>query len=75
VANLEHHHFKHAAHLRMGDAHLHFFGADNFSFKDRLKLDDGDVMELQFAGFGRALRNPLRIDRQMPAPVRVLTLG
>jgi hypothetical protein len=75
VANLEHHHFKHAVHRRAGDAHLHFFGADNFSFKDRLKLEDGDVMEMQFSGFGRALRNPMRIERKVPAPVHVLALG
>ena len=44
VANLEHHHFKHDEHRRAGDAHVHFFGADLFSFKDRLRLEDGDVM-------------------------------
>jgi hypothetical protein len=75
LANLEHHHFKHASHCRAGDAHLHFLGADNFSFKDRLKLADGDLMELQFAGFGRALRNPLRIERQTPSAVRLSALG
>jgi hypothetical protein len=63
LANLEHHHFKHAEHRRPGDVHIHFFGADMFSFKDRLRLEDGDVMEVSFAGFGRPLRNPIRIDR------------
>jgi hypothetical protein len=63
LANLEHHHFKHAEHRRPGDVHIHFFGADMFSFKDRLKLEDGDVVEIVFEGFGRPLRNPIWIDR------------
>ena len=62
VTNLEHHHFKHAEHRRPGDVHIHFFGADMFSFKDRLRLEDGDVMSIAFEGFGRALRNPIRVD-------------
>jgi len=62
VANLEHHHFKHAEHRRSGDVHIHFFGADMFSFKDRLRLEDGDVMSIAFKGFGRALRSPIRIN-------------
>lgn len=64
LANLEHHHFKHAEHRRPGDVHIHFFGADMFSFKDRLRLEDGDVMSIAFEGFGRPLRNPIQIDRQ-----------
>jgi hypothetical protein len=63
LANLEHHHFKYAAHRRPGDAHIHFFGADVFSFGDKIELADGDVMEIELAGFGRPLRNPIRIDR------------
>ena len=63
LGNLEHHHFKHGEHRVAGDAHVHFFGADLFSFKDRLRLEDGDVMVVAFEGFGRPLRNPIRIDR------------
>jgi len=63
LANLEHHHFKHAAHRVPGDVHIHFFGADAFSFGEGLSLEDGDVMQVRFTGFGRPLRNPLRIDR------------
>jgi hypothetical protein len=62
IANLEHHHFKYAEHRRPGDVHIHFFGADMFSFKDRLQLEDGDVMSIAFKGFGRALRNPIRVN-------------
>jgi hypothetical protein len=63
LANLEHHHFKYAEHRRPGDIHIHYFGADTFSFKDRLRLEDGDVMQISFEGFGRPLRNPIRYDR------------
>ena len=59
LANLEHHHFKFEAHRRPGDLHIHFFGADAFSFGDSVRLEQGDVMQVHFEGFGRALRNPL----------------
>jgi hypothetical protein len=62
LANLEHHHFKNAFHRRAGDAHVHFLGADAFSFRDAVKLQDGDEMVITYDGFGRALRNPIRID-------------
>ncbi|MGC1188672.1 MAG: AraD1 family protein [Candidatus Acidiferrales bacterium] len=62
LANLEHHHFKYAEHRRPGDAHIHFFGADAFSFGEGVALEPGDVMEVSFTGFGRPLRNPIRID-------------
>jgi hypothetical protein len=74
LANLEHHHFKHAEHRRPGDVHIHFFGADRFSFKEQLKLEDGDVMVVAYQNFGRPLRNPIRIDRSKPAPVKVAAL-
>jgi hypothetical protein len=63
VANLEHHHFKYPAHCRPGDVHIHFFGADALSFGDGIELSDADIMEIELAGFGRPLRNPLRINR------------
>jgi hypothetical protein len=63
LANLEHHHFKYEAHRRPGDVHVHYFGADAFSFGAGLALEDEDVMRVSFAGFGRALRNPVSIDR------------
>jgi hypothetical protein len=60
VANLEHHHFKYRAHREPGDAHVHFFGADAFSFGDGLALAEGDVMQVSFPQFGRPLRNVLK---------------
>ena len=71
LANLEHHHFKYPAHRRPGDAHVYFFGADAFSFGDKVRMQDGDVMEIELAGFGRPLRNPIRIDRSKPQLVTV----
>lgn len=71
LANLEHHHFKYDAHRRPGDAHIHFFGADVFSFGEGIALADGDVMEIQLTGFGRALRNPIHIDTTPPSLVPV----
>lgn len=61
LANIEHHHFKFEAHRRPGDLHVHYYGACALSFGDGVQLADGDVMSVQFTGFGRALRNPLSI--------------
>jgi hypothetical protein len=61
LANLEHHHFKYAAHRVPGQAHVHFFGAAAFSFGAGVQLADGDVMEVAWEGLGRPLRNTLRI--------------
>jgi hypothetical protein len=69
LANLEHHHFKYQQHRRPGDVHLHFFGADHFSFRDRVRLEQGDEMIISFAGFGRALRNPLVMESSPQALV------
>jgi hypothetical protein len=74
LANLEHHHFKHAEHRRPGDIHVHFFGADMFSFKDRLRLEDGDIMQVSFEGYGRPLRNPIQVDRTEQNLVNVRAL-
>lgn len=74
LANLEHHHFKNASHRRPGDAHVHFLGADAFSFRDALRLEDGDEMVIEFQGFGRPLRNPIRIDRTPERPTTVKAL-
>src|SRR5581483_6603647 len=71
LANLEHHHFKYATHRQPGDAHVYFFGADAFSFGDGVELIDGDVIAIELEGFGRALRNPIRIDRSKPHLMKV----
>jgi hypothetical protein len=61
LRNIEHHHFKFETHRRPGDVHVHYFGANSLSFGDGVQLADADVMTISFAGFGRALRNPLRV--------------
>ena len=71
LANIEHHHFKFDAHRRPGDVHVHYFGACALSFGAGVRLADGDVMEAAFAGFGRPLRNPIRVRRGPAAPVLV----
>jgi len=61
LANIEHHHFKFEGHRRPGDIHVHYFGACSLSFGAGILLEHGDVMEVAFQGFGRPLRNLLRI--------------
>ena len=74
IENIEHHHFKYDAHRRPGDLHVHFVGADAFSFGDGIDLHSGDVMQIAFAGFGRPLRNPLVTERTPEMAIRVLPL-
>jgi hypothetical protein len=71
LPNIEHHHFKFEAHRRPGDVHVHFFGAYALSFGEGVELCDGDVMEVGFEGFGRPLRNPVRVSREADALVAV----
>ncbi|MEM7660510.1 MAG: AraD1 family protein [Bacteroidota bacterium] len=59
LANLEHHHFKYAHHRIPGQVHIHFFGADAFSFGAGISLQDGDWMEVKWKGLGRKLSNPV----------------
>ena len=74
LANLEHHHFKYREHRRPGDVHIHFFGADVFSFGEGVQLAHGDQMEIELASFGRPLRNPLRVDTSTPQLISVKPL-
>jgi hypothetical protein len=62
LQNLEHHHFKFEGHRQPGDVHVHFFGAHSLSFGDGVVLRDGDWMEVRFEGFGRPLRNRIRVE-------------
>jgi hypothetical protein len=62
LANMEHHHFKFPQHRRPGDVHIHFYGAGAFSFGAGIELRDGDISDIVFEGFGRALRNPVHVD-------------
>lgn len=75
LQNMEHHHFKFEGHRRPGDVHVHYFGADCLSFSEGVELSDGDVMQVSFEGFGRALRNPLRVAKTGAALVEIKSLG
>ena len=66
LENLEHHHFKYAAHRRPGDAHVHFFGTGGFSFGSKIQLRDGDKMIVTFEEYGRPLINPLHVEGGIP---------
>lgn len=69
VANIEHHHFKFPEHRRPGDVHIHFFGADAFSFSEGVLLEEGDIVEIAFEDFGRPLRNPIHFQREARAVI------
>ena len=75
LANIEHHHFKYSSHRRRGDIHVHFFGTDCLSFSDNIRLESGDIMQISVEGYGRPLRNPVRIDKSTPAAIDVISLG
>jgi hypothetical protein len=74
LANIEHHHFKFEGHRRPGDLHVHYFGACSLSFGAGIALENRDVMEISFSGFGRPLRNPLRAPLKEEALVTVRPL-
>lgn len=72
LENLEHHHFKYRQHRIPGMVHIHFFGADSFSFGDGITLADGDLMGVRFEGFGRELSNPVSVSRNADRLVKVI---
>ena len=75
LANLEHHHFKFAGHRQPGSVHVHFYGADALSFGEGVVLEDGDIAEVRFQGFGRALRNPIHRETAPDQLIRVKSLA
>ncbi len=75
LANLEHHHFKFEGHRQPGNVHVHFFGANALSFGDGIELHEGDWATVSFRGFGRALRNPIRVEDRITKPIRVQSLA
>jgi hypothetical protein len=74
LRNIEHHHFKFETHRRPGDVHVHFFGAHSLSFGDGVRVINGDWMVIQFDGFGRPLRNPIRVASADVKPVSTIAL-
>lgn len=74
LQNLEYHQFKYASHRVPRQAHVHFFGADAFSFGNGIRLEPGDTMAVHWQGMGRPLVNPLATEQTAEAliPVRAL---
>jgi hypothetical protein len=72
LQNIEHHQFKFEQHRRPGDVHVHFFGTDSLSFSDQIRLCDGDIMQISAEGFGRPLRNQVRVEKAKD-PLRSVT--
>jgi hypothetical protein len=74
LENLEYHHFKYPGHRIPLQAHVHFFGADSFSFGNGVRLKDGDVMNIQWNGLGRTLRNSIKISKEEEKMIEVKSL-
>jgi len=74
LGNLEHHHFKFEGNRLPGQIHVHFMGADTLSFGEQVRLKPGDVTEVRFGGFGRALRNTISAQEALHSPVCVSRL-
>lgn len=74
LENLEYHHFKYPCHRIPLQAHVHFFGADAFSFGSSIKLQDSDVMEVNWVGMGRTLQNPIKIIEHKEQLIKVKSL-
>jgi hypothetical protein len=74
LENLEYHHFKYDQHRIPGQLHIHFFGADAFSFGENIKLQHGDEMHISFQNMGRPLINPVVIDDNSPKMHKVEAL-
>ena len=69
LANLEFHHFKYDSHRIPFQSHVHFYGADAFSFGNKILLEEGDQMTVAWEGMGRALVNYLEIEKEKNPPV------
>lgn len=74
LENLEYHHFKYTGHRIPTQGHVHFFGADAFSFGSNIALKEADIMEVQWNGMGRALQNSLSVSRDLEKIITVSQL-
>jgi hypothetical protein len=74
LANLEYHHFKYDAHRLPLQAHVHFFGADAFSFGAGIALQQGDSMMVHWKGLGRPLVNPIVIREKKETLIAIKSL-
>jgi hypothetical protein len=74
LANLEYHHFKYSDHRQPLQAHVHFFGADAFSFGSGVELKTGDEMQVYWEGMGRPLTNPIAIETKKEELIEVKSI-
>ena len=58
-----------------GDLHVHFFGADAFSFGAGVRTVGRRRDAVSFEGFGRPLRNVISVDSAEDQLVSVRVLG
>ncbi|MEJ8843590.1 AraD1 family protein [Lacibacter sp. H375] len=75
LANLEYHHFKYEDHRQPFQVHIHFFGADAFSFGSGIKLQGGDIMEVEWKGLGRALKNPVLVEDRTEKMIEIQAIS
>lgn len=71
LSNLEYHHFKYSNHRIPQQAHIHFYGADAFSFGDQIRLEEEDIMQIKWEGMGRPLRNTLKIAKSTKEVIKI----
>ncbi|MBU3821157.1 hypothetical protein KO566_03715 [Flavobacteriaceae bacterium XHP0103] len=74
LENLEYHHFKYPSHRIPLQAHVHFFGADAFSFGNSLELQQDDEMHVEWFELGRKLKNKIQISRDKEQIVKAIPL-
>ncbi|MEO5564272.1 MAG: hypothetical protein ABIR18_12580, partial [Chitinophagaceae bacterium] len=75
LGNLEYHHFKYEAHRQPLQAHVHFLGADAFSFGAGIQLKTGDTTKIRWNGLGRALINTIKVATEKEEYIGVKTIG
>ena len=71
LANLEYHHFKYEGHRMPLQAHVHYLGTNAFSYSIKLLLQHNDLMTVQWDGMGRALQNPISINKDEEQVVEI----
>ena len=75
LANLEYHHFKYEGHRIPLQAHVHFFGADAFSYGNKVTLQHNDEMRVEWNDMGRPLKNYLKVAEEEEKPILIQSLS
>jgi hypothetical protein len=72
LRNLEEHHFKYPRHRVPDTVHAHFLGCPVMSFNAGIRVQSGDVLEIEVPLFGHPLRNRVTQVASVPPEVRAL---